>query len=374
MGAAYRVLVSELMLQQTQVATVVPYFERFMAAFPTLEALAAADEGEVLALWQGLGYYRRARHLHAAARAVVERHGGEFPRDVAGLRKLPGVGRYTAGAIASIAFGQSAAVVDGNVKRVLARLLGIDGAVDAPATERALWSAAERLVPSGRARTQRPGDFNQALMELGALVCTPRDAKCGACPLAARCVARASGRVDALPVKGRRAVVTRVRHVVVAVYRETRRGERAYFLERRPESGLWAGMWQMPTWEGPGDEAQQGRGQGGEGGGDAVAAWVRERYGWEVRGLRAVDRFEHLTTHRRIAFELWTAAVACGDKAVPRKRLERAGEAALSVRDEAIRIIAHRRWVELADEAALAGLAMSNPQRRCVKVLRGGRR
>ncbi|MEZ6191711.1 MAG: A/G-specific adenine glycosylase [Phycisphaerales bacterium] len=174
----YHVLVSEAMLQQTQVATVIPYFNRFIEALPTVDDLAAADEQAVLRLWQGLGYYRRARNLHAAAKAIQQEHGGKVPDTIEALLKLPGVGRYTAGAIASIAYGRPAPILDGNVARVLARLFLIEQPVDAPKTRNTLWQLAEQLVPDKRA-----GDFNQAVMELGALVCTKVNPSCEACPL-----------------------------------------------------------------------------------------------------------------------------------------------------------------------------------------------
>ncbi|MBM4014434.1 MAG: A/G-specific adenine glycosylase, partial [Planctomycetes bacterium] len=190
----WRIWVSEIMLQQTRVDTVLDYYERFLRRFPDVGTLAAAPVTDVLAAWSGLGYYRRARFLHAGARLVRDRHAGRFPRDVAAARELPGIGRSTAGAIVSIAYGTHAAVLDGNVKRVLSRLLAQDLA-DGPALERALWPLAEALVDCADA-----GDVNQALMELGATICLPGSAaRCDACPWRARCAARAAGRVAELP-------------------------------------------------------------------------------------------------------------------------------------------------------------------------------
>lgn len=287
----YRVLVSEAMLQQTQVATVIPYFERFMAAFPSVEALAAADEQRVLRLWQGLGYYRRARNLHAAARAIVERHGGEVPASVDDLLALPGVGRYTAGAIASIAHGVRAPILDGNVARVLARWSRIEEAVDAPQPRKRLWELAEAL-----ADTDAPGDANQAMMELGATVCTPRDPKCLYCPVAEWCEAQRAGVQHdlprTLPKKARKPVV----HQVLAI----RRGQ-TYLFEQRPSDGLWSNMWQLPTRES--DAAADPA---------ALAAWARERYGLTVQASRPVVEFTHATTHRDIAFSVHAATVAAG--------------------------------------------------------------
>src|SRR4051794_17880307 len=180
----YHVLVSEAMLQQTQVATVVPYFKRFIARFPTLASLASADEQEVLRLWQGLGYYSRARNLRAAARRVVEEFGGRLPQDVEQLRSFPGIGRYTAGAVASIAFGRRAPILDGNVIRVLCRLDQVTADPQDKQTQALLWRRAEEIMPKSR-----PGDFNSAMMELGALVCTPRSPQCLLCPVREHCEA-----------------------------------------------------------------------------------------------------------------------------------------------------------------------------------------
>jgi len=225
----YRIWISEAMLQQTRVETVIPFYRRFLSRFPTVAALARARPGEVLAAWSGLGYYRRASALHAAARAVVERHGGRFPSRRETLLELPGIGPYTAGAIASIAFDRPEALVDGNVFRVFSRFFA-GGSEDA-------WSIARRLVPRAGA-----GNWNQALMELGALICTARDPKCGSCPVARRCRALRLGRVAALPERKGKPAVIRVDAVILAV-----RGRHRWLLERRPSRGLMAGMWQMPT-------------------------------------------------------------------------------------------------------------------------------
>ena len=222
------------MLQQTRVETAIPFYERFLERFPAVEALAAADEASVLAAWSGLGYYRRARALREAARAIVERHGGRFPSEVGELLHLPGVGPYTAGAVASIAFGRQEALVDGNVERVLARVFALDGG----GKERT-WSLARSLVPA-----EDPGDWNQALMELGALVCTPREPRCGRCPIARDCIARKEGRVVELTPPRLRPKPIAVDVVVLAA---SHRGR--WLLERRPTTGRMAGMWQMPTFE-----------------------------------------------------------------------------------------------------------------------------
>lgn len=241
---AYRVWVSEAMLQQTRVETAVSYWLRFVEELPSVADLARAGEERVLALWSGLGYYRRARALREAARVVVERHGGSFPRTREGLRALPGVGPYTAGAVLSIAFDLPEPVVDGNVTRVLARWFALAGEVSRAAVQRELWELAATLVP----RAGGAGDWNQALMELGATLCTPRDPDCDRCPVADLCRARLEGRVDELPRMPARAASVAVELVALLV----RDGEGRLLLERRGEGGRMAGMWQLPTAERPG--------------------------------------------------------------------------------------------------------------------------
>lgn len=274
----YHVLVSEFMLQQTQVATVVPYFRRFVRTFPTVAALARADEQHVLLLWQGLGYYRRATNLHRAAQTIMRDHGGKVPNTVVGLLSLPGVGRYTAGAIASIAFGRRAAAVDGNVARVLSRLAGMTD-------RRRTWELAENLVP----RTA-PADFNQALMDLGATLCLPRRPRCRACPVRGYCVAQGAAK------RGcgmRKATPHSVTHHLLAL----RCGSK-YLFQQRPARGLWAKLWQMPTVELDGQ-------------GLLSPAALGRRFtailGVAVRRPKRFGEFVHLTSHRRITFVLWLA-------------------------------------------------------------------
>jgi len=237
----YRVWISEAMLQQTRVETVIGYYDRFLELFPTVEALARARTDSVLAAWSGLGYYRRARSLHEAARAVCDRHGGRFPRDREALLGLPGIGPYTAGAIASIAFDLPEPVVDGNVARVFSRLFALGAAPDSAEQRGELWAIAASLVPERGA-----GEWNQALMELGAVVCVPRGPACGRCPLSSRCRALAEDRVDEFPPREKRPETIRLAVVVIAV----RRGS-SWLLERRPASGRMAGLWQLPTIELP---------------------------------------------------------------------------------------------------------------------------
>ncbi len=244
----YRVWLSEIMLQQTVTAAAAPYFQRFVARWPEVEALAAASLDEVLQAWQGLGYYARARNLHAAARIVAREHGGRFPDSEAGLRVLPGVGAYTAAAIAAIAFDRRATVVDGNVERVMARLFRIETPL--PAARKAIREAAAGLTPD-----ERPGDYAQAVMDLGATVCLPRRPRCGACPWSEACLARAAGIAETLPVKAPK----RRRPVRRGIAYWTEDGAGRVLLRRRPESGLLGGMMEVPSgpWveEGPPPEA-----------------------------------------------------------------------------------------------------------------------
>ncbi len=280
----YHVLVSEAMLQQTQVATVIPYFHRFLEKFATIEALATADEQDVLRLWQGLGYYSRARNLRKAAMVVVEQFGGKLPNTVDELLKLPGVGRYTAGAIASIAFGTKAPIVDGNVVRVICR---IDKITDDP-REKAivdlLWTRAEQILPSARI-----GDFNSALMELGATVCTPRNPQCLVCSVQRHCEAVAAGVQETIPpVKKVKVNPLEERWTFLV------RAEGKFLVEQRPSTGRWAGMWQFVTV--PAQENAEPA--------DAVSSAT----GLRVNGLNEVGYITHALTHRRYAFTVFSCS------------------------------------------------------------------
>ena len=238
----YLVLVSEAMLQQTQVATVVPYFRRWITQFPTLQSLADADEQAVLRAWQGLGYYSRARNLHKSAKRIVEAHGGRVPSDVETLLTLPGVGRYTAGAVASLAFDTPAPILDGNVIRVLCRLDAVMDDPRTPAVQKRLWARAEELLPKGR-----PGDFNSAMMELGATACLPRSPQCLICPVAEACAARAAGVQESIPPAKKAAPTPLVERAVYVLSRPRPDGTAEYLIEQRPPTGRWAGMWQFLT-------------------------------------------------------------------------------------------------------------------------------
>ena len=232
----YRIWVSEVMLQQTQVATVLRFYERFLRTFPTLHDLAAADEQEVLRLWQGLGYYRRALNLHAAARWLAANQASQVPSEPAIFGELPGVGRYMLGAVLSQAYGQRLPVVDANSERVLCRLFGDARDPRRGAGRRWLWDMAEALLPS-----RRVGDFNQAMMELGALVCTSAKPQCGRCPLAGECTAQRRGLQLKLPVLAGPPRIVQVHEVAVALRRKSR-----VLLVQRPKEGRWAGMWEFP--------------------------------------------------------------------------------------------------------------------------------
>ena len=241
----YAIWLSEVMLQQTQVATVIPYWTRFLDRFPSVEALAAASEDQVLACWTGLGYYSRARNLHRAARAVATRHGGRFPASHEALAALPGIGPYTAAAVASIAFGLPHAVLDGNVARVLCRLQALPGDDRAPAARNRLQALAEELLDP-----RAPSEFNQAMMELGALLCTPRAPACPDCPVAVLCRARDSGKPARYPERERRAKSVGVDWTVAVV----RLGSRL-LLVRSVSARLFTGMWELPWVERPPDQA-----------------------------------------------------------------------------------------------------------------------
>jgi A/G-specific adenine glycosylase len=240
----YRVWLSEIMLQQTQVATVLSYYQRFLDRFPQVRALAAANEDEVLALWSGLGYYSRARNLHRCAQELVERFGGEFPRSASQLETLPGIGRSTAAAIAAFCFGERAAILDGNVKRVLARVLAFGGDLATAKAVNELWSQAEALLPSRDLHEAMPR-YTQGLMDIGATVCLPRNPSCLVCPAQDVCKARIEGNPQNYPVKTKK--LKRTAESLWLLRARTRDG--AVWLHKRPSSGVWAGLYCLPTFE-----------------------------------------------------------------------------------------------------------------------------
>jgi A/G-specific adenine glycosylase len=275
----YAIWVSEIMLQQTRVETVVPYFERWMRRFPSVRALAEAPLDDVLAQWAGLGYYARARNLQRAAQQIVEKHGGRFPRAREDVHALPGVGPYTAGAILSIAFGEKEPILDGNVARVLSRLFFVE---NPGKRDEKLWALAEQLLPA-----ESPGDFNQALMELGATVCTPRAPSCLACPLRKYCAAQQKGLQESLPPVKKKTPTRAIDQVTILVERE-----RKLLLLRRPPSGLWGGLWEPPTGElAPGEDPAE-----------AAARVVHSSTALRLDNVEPMSRFEHVLTHRRMRF------------------------------------------------------------------------
>ncbi len=276
----YRVLVSEFMLQQTQVATVLPYFERFLSRFPTLSHLAEAPEDEVRAAWSGLGYYRRARNLQAAARAVVSEHGGRLPADLGSLRALPGVGDYTAAALGSIVHGIPRAVLDGNVIRVLARLIALEPSTDRAPVRRALWDLADRLLEPAR-----PGDWNQAMMELGATVCLPHAPRCGECPWRETCRARAVGEPEGWPRRDKARETVAVERALAVIRHHGR-----VLLVLRRDPRLLDGTWEFPGVDvPPGDDPREALS------GHLVSVLA---HGFSVEGELA--RARHSITYRRI--------------------------------------------------------------------------
>lgn len=279
----YAVWVSEIMLQQTRVETVIPYFERWMRLFPTVQALAEASEQEVLNAWEGLGYYSRARNLHKAAKVIVRDFGGNLPHSLSELIKLPGIGRYTAGAIASIAFGADEPALDGNLKRVYARLFDVTEAVDSPKGEKLLWEIARRNLPHGRA-----GDFNQALMDLGAAVCLPKNPRCLLCPLMELCKARENGTQELRPVRKPKKAVPHHVHAAGVIVRRGR-----VLLARRPPGGLLGGMWEFPN------------GRVGEDPAGELAQALEAGYRLKVQRKEALGVVQHAYTHFRVTVHVF---------------------------------------------------------------------
>jgi A/G-specific adenine glycosylase len=289
----YAVWLSEVMLQQTRVETVVPYFERFMKELPTVTALAEAPADHVMSLWSGLGYYRRARMLHDAAREIARERGGAFPATAAALVGVRGIGRYTAGAIASIAFGEQAALVDGNVARVLARLFAVEDDVRGGPGLRRIWALADALVPKERA-----GDWNQALMELGATTCIPRAPRCLVCPVAGACEARKRGIAADLPKLRPKAKPLALAQVALVA---TRKGN--VVLARRREGGLFGGLWEPPTI--PGELSRE-----------EAQARFEAFLGVKLRGVKEAGAVTHVLSHRRLETRVLVATVARAPEAL----------------------------------------------------------
>ena len=290
----YRVWVSEVMLQQTRVETATPYFRRFTETFPTVEALAEAPLDDVLKLWEGLGYYSRARNLHRAAARVVEAHGGAVPSDPEAFRALPGVGPYTAAAVLSLAFGVPLAVLDGNVVRVLTRVFAVEADAKAGPTRKALQALADRLLDPAR-----PGRWNESVMELGATVCTPRAPACPRCPLRGVCAGLEAGDPEAFPVTAKRAPVP---HHTIAVGLVTD-GAGRILVQRRPEDAMLGGLWEFPG----------GKAEPGEGLEAACAREIREEVGLEVEVGAPVARVDHAYSHFRITMHAFRCRVLSGE-------------------------------------------------------------
>jgi len=289
----YAIWVAETVLQQTQVGTAIPYYERFLARFPTVEALAAAPLDDVLKVWEGLGYYARARNLHRAARCVVEEWGSRLPQSPKLLWRLPGVGRYTAAAVASIAFGQDAAALDANVRRVVCRLYGIDQDPSRPATQRRLEELALGLMPPGRA-----GDANQALMDLGATICTAASPKCSICPLAEPCQARQAGREEDLPVRAARP--SRPHYDVTAAVIGDRNGR--FLIAQRPLESMLGGLWEFPGGKRlPGEELR-----------DCLRREIQEELGVEIEVGELMGAIDHGFTHFQMTLYAFDCRLARG--------------------------------------------------------------
>jgi A/G-specific adenine glycosylase len=289
----YRIWLSEIMLQQTQVETVKPYFERFLTRFPTVHDLAVAPLGDVLKTWEGLGYYSRARNLHQTAQIVDRDYGGRFPQTVEGLLKLPGIGRYTAGAIASIAYGQAAPVLDGNVIRVFSRLTDLQADVTENATKESLWKLAEEWLDRAR-----PGDYNQALMELGRVVCKPRSPECASCPLQEHCQAFQHGTQADRPIKKPRAPNPHY-NVAAGIIWD---GKGQVLITQRPLDGLLGGLWEFPGGKQEGKETLE----------DCLRRELREELAIEVEVGELFVVIQHAFTHFRITLHVFSCRHLAG--------------------------------------------------------------
>lgn len=275
---SYAVWVSEIMLQQTRVDTVIPYFEKWMNLFPTVKALASASEQEVLNAWEGLGYYSRARNLHKAAKIVAEKFNGELPRNVDDLRSLPGVGRYTVGAIASMAFGMDEPTLDGNLRRVFSRLFDVTEFADSSAGEKILWELAAQNLPKGQA-----GDYNQALMDLGATICLPKNPRCLLCPLMKLCKACENGTQELRPVLKPKKTAPSYIHAAAVIVERGR-----VLLSQRPGEGLLGGMWEFPNVRVDGDPAK------------ALVKSLKSATQIQVKKKEALQVVEHAYSHFRV--------------------------------------------------------------------------
>lgn len=292
---AYAVWISEAMLQQTRVDTVIPYFHRWMQHFPDIHSLAQSSEQDVLAVWEGLGYYTRARNLRKAAQMISEKFNGVLPQTTAELTSLPGIGAYTAAAISSIAFGNDEAVLDGNVKRVLARVFNRETPINTPAGEKAFWQLARELLPIGKA-----GEYNQAVMDLGATICTPRSPACSSCPLSEVCESRRLGLQQFLPIKLARPPIPHYFVSAAVIQRDN-----TVLIARRPASGLLAGMWEFPGGKIEENETPQ----------QALTREIREELGCTIQVGTELGLYRHAYTHFRVTLRAFMCTLSQGEPA-----------------------------------------------------------
>jgi A/G-specific adenine glycosylase len=293
----YLIWISEIMLQQTRIETVTPYFARWVERFPTIADLAAASEQEVLQLWEGLGYYSRARNLHTAARQVVAEWGGQLPSEREELERLPGIGRYTAGAISSIAFGKDEAALDGNIRRVMARVFDVREPARSPEGERKLWRHVEENLPHGRA-----GDYNEALMDLGSIICTPRTPRCLICPLQEICAARALGVQEERPVAVEK---PQIPHYIVtaAILQREQAGRSQVLISQRPANGLLGSLWEFPGGKlEQGETLQQG-----------LQREIMEELGVPITVGEPFGTYQHAFTHFRVTLHAFLCRIESGE-------------------------------------------------------------
>ncbi len=283
----YAIWVSEIMLQQTQVATVIPYYQKFLKTFPTIRSLARADLSRVLKAWEGLGYYSRARNLHRASRIILNHFNGKIPENLKDLLRLPGIGRYTAGAILSIAYNKETPVLDGNVKRVLSRLFAVSG--DSKKTEEFLWPLSESLIPKGS-----PGAFNQALMDLGSMICTPKHPNCPGCPLKNLCQGYLSGKPESYPLRSIKKEVPHIEAIAAVIQKDEK-----VLLRQRPPKGLLGGLWEFPNWPLDGQKESV----------NYLRLKVRSDLGLKVKWKRPIGTFNQTYSHFKLTLHVFMGEV-----------------------------------------------------------------